>query len=332
MSEKKEAKKAKKAEKKAAKAKGQKSGKGFKIVIAVLLVIAIVGEFYIGLTIPGKIENAITAATSANAGDEGSNSADVTFTAGTYGGVEFKTIADVVNYYNDAYNKTKAKTAQYKVSDGSTQTYFDFFGTENLTLKEGSLLVDGSSNMIVDKMVPGVLSTAFKPNIVPLPPQSSWSPENCNDETGAPMIESRVVESDVSSASVAENADGTVTLTLIPVATEMSSKGMDPQGHFFNSLGKLDDVVKGLGIVTFPTDNVSEYVKATYEGGSAVVTIDPKTGEITAADYHMVVNVDVQHATITALKDKSASLTLLYDNHFPATEEDFAKKEVTKLS
>ena len=84
MSETKEAKKAKKAEKKAAK-KGKKSGKGFKIVIAVLLVIAIAGEFYIGLTIPGKIENAITAATSATSGDE-SNDPGIEFKEGTYGG------------------------------------------------------------------------------------------------------------------------------------------------------------------------------------------------------------------------------------------------------
>ena len=37
---------------------------------------------------------------------------DKPFEAGTYGGVEFKSLEDVANYYVEAYNYTKTLTAQ----------------------------------------------------------------------------------------------------------------------------------------------------------------------------------------------------------------------------
>lgn len=329
MSEKKEAKKAKKAEKKAAKAKGQKSGKGFKIVIAVLLVIAIVGEFYIGLTIPGKIENAITAATAAPA-DGNSETAGITFAEGKYGGVEFKTLEDAVKYYNDAYNKTKAKTADFKNSGGDVETLYAFIGEENLQIKEGSLLVDGSANAMLNGMLPGILKGIFKANVCGLPPSSNRHPADDKDSAGASMATSRVVLEDVQTGKV-EEKDGKIVITLVPVATEMSEKGMDPQGHFFNSLGALDAVVGSIDVLSFSQGGASENVKATYEGGKAVVTIDPASGEIVEADYNMVVNVDVQHANVTVLKDKSASLTILYDNHFPVSDATWAEKGYTAV-
>ncbi len=329
MSETKEAKKAKKAEKKAAK-KGKKSGKGFKIVIAVLLVIAIAGEFYIGLTIPGKIENAITAATSATSGDE-SNDPGIEFKEGTYGGVEFKTLEDVVKYYNDAYNKTKAKTADFKNSGGDVETLYAFIGEENLQIQEGSLLVGGSANAMLNGMVPGILSGIFKPNVCGLPPSSNRHPADDTDSAGVSMGTSRVTVEDVKAGNVVDNGDGTITITLVPVATEMSEKGMDPQGHFFNTLGALDSVVGSISVLSFSQGSASENVKATYEGGKAVVTIDPASGEIVKADYNMVVNVDVQHANVTVLKDKSASLTILYDNHFPVSDATMTEKGYTPV-
>lgn len=325
MSEKKEAKKAKKAAKKAA--KGHKSGKGFKIVIVILLVVAIVGEFYIGLTIPGKINDAITTATSASSEEGGEG---LVFTPNTYAGVEFKTTEDVLNYYNDAYNKTKAKTADYKNENGDVETLYAFIGEENLQIKEGSLLVDGSANAVVNKLVPGVLKGIFTPNICPLPPQANRHPADDIDSAGASMATSRAVIEDVKECSV-EEKDGKVVITIVPVATEMSEKGMDPQGHFFNSLGALDSVVAGISILSFSQGGASENVKATYEGGKATVTIDPASGEIVEADYNMVVNVDVTHANLSALKDKSASLTILYDNHFPVSEETWASKGYTPV-
>ena len=324
MSETKESKKAAKAEKKAAKKAGKanskKAGKAFRTILAILLVIAVIGELYIGLTIKDQLTQ-INAAMATSANTEEDDALNLTLEPNTYGGYKIETLADVAKVYNDAYNKTKAKTAQYKDADGNTQTFYAFLGEEDLQLKPDSLLVDGSANKIVNGLVPGILGSAFQANVNGLPPQANRNPDEDKDNDGASLKESRVVESDIQSASAVENSDGTVTLTIVPVTTEMSSKGMDPQGHFFNTLGKLDSVVAGIGVVTFPDGDVSQYVKATYEGGTVTVTIDPKTGEFTKADYHMVVNVNVEHASITALKDKSASLTLFYDNKFPASDE-----------
>lgn len=43
-------------------------------------------------------------------------------TPGTYGGVEFNNLDDVMNYYKAAYDKTKAKTAPYIDENGTTQS------------------------------------------------------------------------------------------------------------------------------------------------------------------------------------------------------------------
>ncbi len=43
------------------------------------------------------------------------------------------------------------------------------------------------------------------------------------------MGTSRVTVEDVKAGNVVDNGDGTITITLVPVATEMSEKGMDPQ-------------------------------------------------------------------------------------------------------
>lgn len=322
MSEKKDAKKAAKAEKKAAK-KGRKGGdKAFKIIIAIVLVVAIVGELYMGFAIKNEL-SAMNSTIAANAvsNEGGSSEPAVTLTPGTYGGVEFKTNEDVVNYYNDAYNKTKAKTMDVKNSNGDVETLYGFIGEENLQIKEGSLLVDGSANAMLNGMVPGILGNIFHKNICALPPQSNRHPADDKDSAGASLSTSRVVVDDILGAKVEDNGDGTITLTLIPVKTEMSEKGMDSQGHFFNSLGALDSVVGSISVLSFSQGGASDNVKATYEGGQAVVKIDTASGEIVEADYNMVVNVDVQHANVTVLKDKSAALTILYDNHFPVDKD-----------
>ena len=54
------------------------------------------------------------------------------FAAGTYGGVEFKDLNDVANYYVEAYNYTKTLTAQYKDQDGNTKTFYKLLGSEDL--------------------------------------------------------------------------------------------------------------------------------------------------------------------------------------------------------
>ncbi|MDE7124536.1 MAG: hypothetical protein K2N83_03490 [Eubacterium sp.] len=332
MSENKEAKKAKKAEKKAAKANGKKGEKAFKVIVAIILVIAVVAELGIGITMNKRVSE-LTAAVNATATEEeASNKIDVQFSEGTYGGIEFKTEEDVVNYYNEAYNKTKAKTAQYKDADGNTQTFYAMVGTESLTLKEGSLLVNGAANSMINNLAPGIIEKVFSANVNGLPPCANRDPNNDIDDEGASLMTSRVVPEDVAGCSVTDNGDGTITLLIVPALTEMSSKGKDAQGHFFNSLGALDSVIDSIGVVSWASGSTAENCKAIYDGGKVTVKIDTASGEIVEADYNMVVNVSLDHATVTVLKDKSASLTILYDQHFPADDQYLMdKRQLTRL-
>ncbi|MDE5996361.1 MAG: hypothetical protein K2G56_05525 [Eubacterium sp.] len=329
MSENKEAKKAKKAEKKAAKKAGKKGDKGFKVFIAVLLVAAIVVEIYIGLTIPSKINDAITAATLTSDEDEGV--ASLTFTPGTYAGVDFKTQDEVVQYYIDAYNKTKPQTAQYKDADGNTQTFYKMVGTEDLTVEDGSLLIDGSpANSMVQGLIPQVLGGIFKPNVNGLAPCGNRNPNEDKDENGDLLTECRVKPEDVDSVSVAEK-DGKVVLTIMPKAVNMSHKGLDAQGHFFNSLGAIDNTINDLG-VGWASGTTEQNCIVNYEGGTVVATIDPASGEIVEADYTMTVKLDISHVNFMILKDRGAALTLVYTQHFPADDQYLMdKRQLTRL-
>ena len=254
---------------------------------------------------------------------EDSEAPPITFEAGTYGGVDFKSIEDIVNYYNTVYDATKAETAEYIASDGGRPIFYAMVGTEKLDLKPGSLLIDGKANNIVNGMVPTILGGVFKGNIVGLPPSANRDPNADIDETGAPLLTSRVTVEDVENAAVVDNGDGTITLTLVPVEVNLSSKGMDAQGHFFNSLGALDSAVEGITLLSWAEGTTQENVVARYKDGSAVVKVDVASGKIVEADYHMIVKVNVSHATLAGVvKDKSAALTLYYDNHFPASDED----------
>ncbi len=326
MSENKEAKKAKKAEKKAAKAKGKKGEKAFKVIIAIILVIAVVAELGIGITMNKRVGE-LTEAVNANAtsGEEEAGPS-VQFSEGTYGGIEFKTQEDVVNYYNEAYNKTKAKTKVYSAVDGSeTWTFYEFLGDEKLQIKEGSLLIDGKANSMINGMVGPILSNIFKSNVNGLPPCASRDPLSDIDSKGNSLATSRVVPEDVAACSVTDNGDGTITLTLVPVAVNLSEKGMDAQGHFFNSLGAIDKTISDVG-VTFASGSIEENCTVMYETGKTVVKIDTASGEMVEADYNMVVNIELKHASIAVLNDRSAALTILYDQHFPADDSLLADR------
>ena len=54
---------------------------------------------------------------------------------------------------------------------------------------------------------------------------------------------------------------------------------------------------------------------------SITITIDPATKTVTAADYHMAVNVEVNHANVAVIKDKSAVVKISYDLTYPASAE-----------
>ncbi|MCD7723901.1 MAG: NFACT family protein [Clostridiales bacterium] len=247
-------------------------------------------------------------------------SASVEFQSGTYGGVQFDSIEDVVNYYVTAYNATKAETANYIDEDGNTVTFYAMLGDEDLQIV-GDVLVDGKTNSIIDSIVPGVINTLFSGNVYGLPPCSNRNPDLDTDENEESLMTSRLTADDIVSASVSENSDGTITLVMQPQACEMSHKGLDSQGKMFNVLGAIDETVESISVLSWASGTTADNCKVTYENGTATVTIDPETGKITQADYEMLVTVDVTHANVSVIKDKSATLQLSYTQHFPASDE-----------
>lgn len=80
------------------------------------------------------------------------------FEAGKYGGVEFKSLEDVANYYKEAYDYTKTLTAEYVNDKGQTETFYKLLGDEKINV--GKVMIDGKENAVINKLVP-VLLTAY---------------------------------------------------------------------------------------------------------------------------------------------------------------------------
>ena len=255
---------------------------------------------------------------------------DPAFKAGTYGGVEFGSEEDVVNYYIECYNKTKAKTAAYIDGEGNTQQYYAMLGEETLNIED--LLIDGKENGTISSLVPGIAGGLFTPGLNGLPPSRSADPNNDKDNDGASLLTSRLVPEDILATNVVDNGDGTITLTIQPKLTEMSVPGMDSQGHFFMTLGDISGVVDGITPLSWASGDTASNVLCHYTGGTGVIKIDTASGEITEADYHLVVKVVVQHANIAVIKDKGASLTIKFDTHYPASADYMAKYKNVKLA
>lgn len=250
---------------------------------------------------------------------KGSETIQSSFAAGTYGGVEFKTVEDVAKYYVSAYDKTKSETAQYIDADGNEQTFYAFVGDEKLT--PSNVLVDGKENSIINNLVPSIVEGMFASNVYGLPPCTNRDPKLDIDENEQPFMTSRITAEDIENCSVADNGDGTITLTLIPKKCDMSHRGMDAQGKMFNTLGAIDTTVDSIDVLSWASGTTAENCLVTYENGTAVVKIDTASGKIVEADYDMKVTVSVSHANVMVIKDKSASLVIDYVQHFPATDE-----------
>ncbi len=279
--------------------------------------------------------------TDEDAADEGASDADVAvideLKPGTYGGVDFQTNEDVANYYVEAYNYTKTLTAEYINEEGGTETFYKLLGDENLTI--GDVMIDGKANKTINKLVPGIVGGMFSPNTYGLVPCSNRNPElDNNSENVANGEVSQNYDYRTSffkgeyilASNVVDNGDGTITMQIQPKAQELAMRGDGSQGSFFEVLGDISGTVAQISIIKFEQGGADENVKVNYKGGKATVKIDTATKEILEADYEMIVDVAVTHATVTVIKDKSANIQITYTNHYPASDDYLMKSKGLK--
>lgn len=244
------------------------------------------------------------------------------FVAGTYGGKQFDTVEDVVAYYNECYDYTKTLTAQY-TENGETKTYYKLLAEEHLD--PSNVLVEGKANSLINNIVPTIVGTLFKGGVNGLPPSGNRDPgldkKTIRDKSEVDCRTSHLTADDVLAANVKDNGDGTITITIQPKAALLSMPCEDSQGRFFNTLGDISSVVESIEQLSFSQGGIDDNFVVDYKGGTGVITINTASGEIVKADYVMKVHIDVQHANVLVLKDKSASLDITYTNNLPASPE-----------
>lgn len=289
----------------------RKSGlKTLNIILSLVLVVCIVATVVM-VSKPVPVES-----TSVEENNSGDTAVIEAFAAGTYGGKEFKSIEDVVNYYNECYAYTKTLTAEYE-ENGETKTYYKLVGDEYLNVS--NLLVEGKSNSMLDGLVPGIVGGLFKGNVIGLSPSGNRDPQyDKRAEDTMDCTVSHLTADDVLEANVADNGDGTITITIQPKAAVLSMPGEDSQGRFFNSLGDISSTVNQISVLSFSSGSVEENFVVDYKGGTGKIKINTSTNEVVEADFEMKVHIDVSHANVAVLKDKSASLDISYTNHYPA--------------
>ncbi len=294
----------------------------FNRILAVLLVIAIV-VLVLVVTVFAK-GNAHEAAVDANASEDAIMIDE--FAEGTYGGKQFSSVDDVVNYYVECYNYTKTLTAQYN-DNGTAATYYKLLGMENLEVE--NIMVEGKSNDLINQLVPTIVGSLFTGGLKGLPPCGNIDPTaDTVTDSNIDVTKSLLTPEDVLMANVVDNGDGTINITIQPKAVELSMPAQDAQGHFFNTLGDISSTVESIDQLSFSSGTIDDNFVVTYKGGSGTVTINTATNEIVSGEYTMKVHVDVSHANVLVLKDKSASLDIVYTNTFPATAEQLAEKGV----
>ena len=242
---------------------------------------------------------------------------------GTYGGVAFNSTEDVVKYYVECFNYNKTLTADY-TENGEAKKYYKLLGDE--TLEVQNLLVEGQENATINKLVPSILGGLFKGAPKGLPPAANRDPQYDERDDGPngtkiSQLESHLTADDVLACNVVDNKDGTISITIQPKAQLLSMADQDPQGRYFNVLGDISGTVESISVLSFSEGTIEENFVVNYAGGSGTVKIDTKTKEIVEADYEMDVHIDVQHANVAVLKNKSASMDIVYKNHFPASAE-----------
>ena len=235
----------------------------------------------------------------------------------------------MVNYYVECYNNTKTMTVD-GAYEGSPITMYKLLGDESIDVN--NLLVEGQSNDTINKLVPGIVGGLFTGGVKSLSPGKSLEPKNdfqtISDGSKVDRTVSHLTNDDILACNVTDNGDGTITLQLQPKAQLLSMPGEDSQGRFFNSLGDISSVVNSISVLSFSQGTVDDNFVVDYKGGTGVFVIDTKTNEITKADYTMLVHIDVKHANVTVLKDKSASLDITYKCQYPASDDYLAGKNI----
>lgn len=261
--------------------------------------------------------------------DEDVSVLETPFEAGTYGGVDFQSIEDVAKYYCEAYDKTKGQTREYIDSEGNTAVWYTMLGEE--TLQVTDIMIEGKENAMINNLVPGIVGGLYSPGLNGLTPCANRDPNLDVDTANESLQTCRLTADDILDASVTDNGDGTITMIIQPKAVNMSEKGMDAQGHVFSSLGDIAGVVDSISVLSWASGTTEENCIVNYKGGTVTCKIDTKSGLITEADYHMLAYISVNHATVTVIKDKSATLLVTYDVHFPASDDYMMKTKGCKV-
>lgn len=281
-------------------------------ILCVILVIAIGANIYI-ISRPDK---------TAEAGGE-ANTEDVVvidaFAELSANGVTLSSKDDIVAFYNEAFDKTKAQTREYINDQGQTEVWYSLLGEEALNVS--NIAIEGKENGMINGLVPGIVGNLYSPGLNGLSPSANRNPDLDVDENNESLMTSRLTAEDVLEANAKDNGDGTITVQIQPVQVNMSHKGLDAQGHVFNSLGAIDSVVDSIDALSWSSGTTAENCIVDYKGGYVTATIDTKTGLITTADYHMEAHIAVSHACVAVLKDKSATLLVTYDVHYPASDK-----------
>ena len=241
------------------------------------------------------------------------------FVAGTYGGVEFASMEDVVDYYNAAYDKTKTETIEYIDDQGNTQVWYKLLGAESLAVSD--VKVDGKENQIINTLIDELVPALYQPGLSGLSPSANRNPEMDVDSKGDSLQTSRLVVDDLLAANVKDNGDGTITITLQPKFVNISMKGLDAQRHEFTTLDDIGSVVEAIPGFSWATGTTEENCNVNYYGSTATAVIDVANGTVISGDYVMQAHIDIQHASIAVISDKSMTGLVTYTVQYPASAE-----------
>ena len=113
-----------------------------------------------------------------------------------------------------------------------------------------------------------------------------------------------------------------------PKLVNMSRVGLDSQGKFYTTLNDVGEIVDMVDAFSWASGTTEENCKVIYKGGTVIVTIDTVSGEITEAHYNMIAYVDIKHANIAVIHDKSMSAVVDYRCSFPCSDEFYDKVNV----